>query len=230
MYQGDLPARLGSRHIVARLDVHGEAAHDTEHAGARCKNHRHENVELVRLDGDDAQRIGVEDKTGIDPASDQQRQRELDGDQLRPVLEPRVEQDGEKDDRKQEEQSRQPIGDRRVHDAGRHQKVEKQDHRKGQHQIGQKRQDRVDPAAIVAGRQAERDADHQREGGRGRRDDQHDLAAEHHAAEHIAGELVATEEIRLAGRRVDRTRQCVLHDRHLRQRIERARSLKQRSP
>ena len=109
----------------------------------------------------------------------------------------------------------QPVGDRRVHDAGRHQQVEQQDHREGQHEIGEEGQDRVDPAAIVAGRQAERDADHQREGGRRRRDDQHDLAAEHHAAEHVARQLVAAEQIDLPRRRLDRARQRVLHDRHL---------------
>ena len=78
------------------------------------------------------------------------------------------------------------VGDRRVHDARRHQQVEQQDHREGQHEIGQKGQHRVDLAAVIAGRQAERDADHQREAGRRRRDDQHDLAAVDHAAENTS--------------------------------------------
>ncbi len=84
------------------------------------------------------------------------------------------------------------------------------------------RKDRTefDPSAVIAGGQAERDADHQGEGGRRRRDDQHDLAAEHHAAEHVAGELVAAEQVDLARSRLDGARQRVLHDRHLAQRIE----------
>ena len=125
-----------------------------------------------------------------------QRQPEQQIEPVRPVLEPRVEQRGEEDDREQEEQPGHAVGDRRVHDARRHQQVEQQDHREGQHEIGEERQDRVDPPAVIAGRQAERDADHQREGGRRRRDDQHDLAAVDHAAEHVAGQLVAAEQDR----------------------------------
>ena len=70
MYHGRLAAGLRRRHVVARLDVHDEAAHDAEHAGARGEHHGDEDVELVGLDRDDAERIGVEDQAGIDPAAD----------------------------------------------------------------------------------------------------------------------------------------------------------------
>ena len=159
------------------------------------------------------QRIGVEDQAGIDPAADHQRQPEQQIEPVRPALEAGAEQRREEDDREQEEQPGHAVGDRRLHDARRHQQVEQQDHREGQHEIGQERQDRVDAAAVVAGRQAERDADHQREGGRRRRDDQHDLAAIDHAAEHVAGELVAAEQVDLLRDRLDRAGQRVLHDR-----------------
>ena len=156
-----LTARLRRRHIVARLDVHGQAAHDPEHAGARREHHGDEDVQLVGVDRDDAQRIGVEHQAGIDPAADDQGQDKLHGQHLRPVPEPRREKHREEDDREQEEQPRQPVGDRRVHDAGRHQQVEQEDDGEGEHQIGEERQHRVHPAAIIAGRQTERGADHE---------------------------------------------------------------------
>ncbi len=82
MYHGRLAAGLRRRHIVARLDVHNEPAHDAEHAGAGGEDHRHEDVQLVGLDRDDAERIGVEDEADIDPAADDDGQAEQ---QVEPV-------------------------------------------------------------------------------------------------------------------------------------------------
>ena len=120
---------------------------------------------------------------------------------LRPVA--RDEQHAEEDDREGEEDAGQGIGDRRLENARRHQEVEQEDDREGQHQIGQERQHRVDAPAEIARRKPERDADRQRQQRRQRRDDEHDARAGDDAAEHVARQLVAAEEIgqpRVSGR------------------------------
>ena len=53
-----------------------------------------------------------------------------------------------------------------------------------------------------------------------RRDDEHDAGARDDAAEHVARQLVATEQIRQPRVRIDRARRRVLHFRDLAERIE----------
>ena len=78
-------------------------------------------------------------------------------------------------------------------DFRRDQQVEQQDHREGQHEVGEERQEGVQPAAEVARGQAQRDAHHEgEERGRGR-DGQHRPRAHHHAAEDVAGQVVAAQ-------------------------------------
>jgi len=132
----------------------------------------------------------------------------------------RDEQHAEEDDRHGEEDAGQRIGDRRLQDSRRHQEVEQEDDREGQHEICQERQDRVDPPAEIAGRKPQRNADRQREQRRQRRDDEHDARPCDDAAEHVARQLVAAEEIGKARARVDRARRDVLHLRDLAERIE----------
>src|SRR5690606_31727905 len=126
----------------------------------------------------------------------------------------------EENNRKQEEQARHAIGDRRVHDAWRDQQVEQQNHGEGQHEIGKERKDGIDPSAVIAGRQAQRDTDHQCKAGGGRRDDEHDLAAVDHAGEHVTRQLVASEQEGLSRFRLDGAWKGVLHHHELLQRIE----------
>ena len=173
------------------------------------------------VDRDDAERIRVEDQADIDPAADDKRQAEQQVDPVGSILEARPEQRREEDDREDEEHARQRIWNRRVHDRRIDQQIEQQDDRKGEHEVGQERQDRIDPAAVVASRQPERDADHNGEGGSRRGDDQHDLAAEHHAAEHVARQPVTAKQIGPPAARFDRSGQRVLHDRYLSERVER---------
>ena len=60
-----LAAGEGRVDVFARLDVHGEAAHDAEHAGARGEGDGHEDVELVGLNVDETGRIEVEHQPGV---------------------------------------------------------------------------------------------------------------------------------------------------------------------
>ncbi len=57
-----------------------------------------------------------------------------------------------------------------VTDFGRDQQVEQQDHREGEDEVGEEGQHGVEPAAEVARRQAQRDADHEGEDRGGGRD------------------------------------------------------------
>ena len=80
--------------------------------------------------------------------------------------------------------------------------------------------ERVNAAAEIAGRQAEADADRERQQGRERRDDEHDPRAGDDPAEYVARELVAAEQVGQAGVRIDCARRRVLQFGDLRERIE----------
>jgi hypothetical protein len=72
MYQGDSP-RVCRRHIIARLDVHDEAAHDAEDPGLEANTTA---AKMFNWFGviDDAERVKIKHQTEIDPCSDEDRQ------------------------------------------------------------------------------------------------------------------------------------------------------------
>ncbi len=102
--------------------------------------------------------------------------------------------------------------------------VEQKDDGKRENEVRQKRQDRVEPAPEVPRRNTERDADHERENRGGRRDGEDAARAHDHPAEHIAGQVVATEQVVVVAGRPLRhrgSRHGVLEARYLSERVVR---------
>ena len=183
MYHGPLAAGLRGGDVVAGLDVEGEAADDAEDRRRGDEDDGEEDVERVRLHREQPGRVPEPGQPEIAEAADQQRPARGSSQSTSGRSRKRLQKKTRHEEhREEEEHRRHGAGDRRLADLGRDQQVEEQDHREGEHEVGEEAQHGVEPAAEVAGRQPEGDADHVGEERRERRDRHHRAAAVDHAA------------------------------------------------
>ena len=75
----------------------------------------------------------------------------------------------------------------------RHEQEEQQNHWESQNQVRQERQNGVSPSAIKSGRQAQCNANHKCKHRGSWCDGQNRATTLHHSAEHISGEVIATQ-------------------------------------